>query len=178
LESRGLMAITLIQAQKAFRGLAAQYPKAVVAAMRAGLLLAHKSAVTEYIVTRSGPPLPDKLTKRTGRLSASVRMIEPKHKGREFVGGIMAGRSSVAYAAIHERGGRTGPHIIRPKRAKCLHWIDKTGAHRFARYVKHPGSRIPARPYLMPSLRKNVPQIEKQIAIAIEVLARRLLKGH
>jgi len=170
------MAISLSHAQQAFQGLSARYPKAVVAGMRAGLLRAHQSVVREYIVTRSGPPLPDRLTKRSGRLSASVRMIEPKHKGREFVGGIMAGSSRVPYAAIHEKGGRTGPHIIRAKRARCLRWVDKSGEVRFAKSVKHPGTRMPARPYLMPALEKHIPQIEKQIALALEVLARQLLR--
>jgi len=170
------MAISLSHAQQAFQGFAARYPKAVVAGMRAGLLRAHQSAVREYIVTRSGPPLSDRLTKRSGRLSGTVRMIEPKHKGREFVGGLRAGGSRAPYAGIHEKGGRTRPHIIRAKRARFLHWIDKLGQHRFARSVKHPGSRIPARPYLMPSLEKHRPQIEKQIAIALEVLARQLLR--
>ncbi len=52
--------------------------------------------------------------------------------------------SDAAYASIHQLGGVTRPHTIRAKRKKALHW----GGNRFATSVKHPGSRIPARPYL------------------------------
>lgn len=52
--------------------------------------------------------------------------------------------TNVAYAAIHQFGGKTKPHIIRPKKAKAL----KT-PYGFFKSVKHPGSEIPARPFLM-----------------------------
>ena len=51
--------------------------------------------------------------------------------------------TNVAYAAIHQFGGKTGPHVIRPKKKKAL----KTPYGLF-RKVNHPGSKIPARPYL------------------------------
>lgn len=46
------------------------------------------------------------------------------------------------YARIHEFGG-----IIRPTKAKMLHWFDKAGVEHFA-YAVH----MPARPYLRPAL--------------------------
>jgi phage gpG-like protein len=46
------------------------------------------------------------------------------------------------YGEIHEFGGQTGPHVIRARRKKALAW----GGGKFAKSVKHPGSRIPARP--------------------------------
>jgi len=49
------------------------------------------------------------------------------------------------YAAIHQLGGRTKPHIIRPKKGKALAW---PGAAHPVAMVRHPGSNIPARPYL------------------------------
>ena len=49
------------------------------------------------------------------------------------------------YAAIHQFGGRTAPRTIRPKRKKALYWPG--AAHPVAR-VDHPGSAIPARPFL------------------------------
>lgn len=50
------------------------------------------------------------------------------------------------YAAIHQFGGRTRPHVIRPKHRKALRWGSGAAAH-FATEVHHPGSRIPARPF-------------------------------
>jgi len=47
------------------------------------------------------------------------------------------------YAAIHQMGGRTAAHIIMPRRKKAL----KTPYGLFKK-VNHPGSVIPARPFL------------------------------
>lgn len=51
--------------------------------------------------------------------------------------------SSRAYAAIHQFGGRTSPHVIEPRHKKALAF----GGGVF-KSVKHPGSNIPARPFL------------------------------
>ncbi len=59
--------------------------------------------------------------------------------------------SNLVYARIHELGGTTRPHVIRPRRAKALAF-QMGGRQVFARAVNHPGSRIPARPYLSPAL--------------------------
>ena len=53
--------------------------------------------------------------------------------------------TNVAYAAIHQFGGRTPPRTIRPKRKRALFW---PGARHPVRKVNHPGSVIPARPFL------------------------------
>lgn len=47
------------------------------------------------------------------------------------------------YAAIHQLGGRTRPHVIQAKNAQALN-IPGIG---FRKSVHHPGSNIPARPY-------------------------------
>jgi phage gpG-like protein len=77
--------------------------------------------------------------------------------------------TNTPYAAIHEFGGQTKPHIIRPKNRKLLAWFNQGGriykngknpgqGERladpmiYAREVHHPGSRIPARPYMRPAL--------------------------
>lgn len=62
---------------------------------------------------------------------------------------IVAGRNSVSvgtnveYAAIHQLGGRTAPHVIRPRHKKALAFGGIV-----VRSVNHPGSNIPARPFL------------------------------
>ncbi|MFA7174567.1 MAG: phage virion morphogenesis protein [Kiritimatiellia bacterium] len=53
--------------------------------------------------------------------------------------------TNVAYAAIHQLGGQTKPHVIRPKNGKALFW---PGASHPVKSVNHPGSKIPARPFL------------------------------
>lgn len=65
----------------------------------------------------------------------------------------------VPYAAIHEFGGQTSPHIIVPKRKKFLAFRGRDGKMVFTKKVKHPGSRIPPRPYLAPALRSSKQKI-------------------
>ena len=53
--------------------------------------------------------------------------------------------SDRVYAAIHQLGGTTPAHVIRPKNKKALAWPGGPGPRG---KVNHPGSKIPARPYL------------------------------
>jgi len=58
--------------------------------------------------------------------------------------GVRIGTNRI-YGAIHQFGGATRAHVIRPKDKKALAW---PGARNPVRSVRHPGSRIPARPFL------------------------------
>ncbi|GAU08140.1 phage virion morphogenesis protein [Desulfoplanes formicivorans] len=53
--------------------------------------------------------------------------------------------TNVVYAAIHQFGGKTKPRTIRPRTKKALVW---PGASHPVTSVRHPGSKIPARPFL------------------------------
>ena len=55
--------------------------------------------------------------------------------------------TNVEYAAIHQLGGKTRARTIRPRRRKALSFL--VGGRRVTvRSVRHPGSTIPARPFL------------------------------
>lgn len=86
--------------------------------------------------TRARKRHPKILTER-GRLRGSI--VYRASDKRVEIG------TNVLYAAIHQLGGRTRPHPIRPRRKKALAW---PGARHPVRGVQHPGSLIPARPYL------------------------------
>ncbi len=73
----------------------------------------------------------------TGRLAAS---ITSRATGNQAMVG-----TNVVYAAIHQFGGKTSPHVIKPKTKKALFW---PGARHPVKSVNHPGSTIPARPFL------------------------------
>lgn len=78
---------------------------------------------------------PGKILQRSGRLKDNI----VKHwDNRQAVVG-----TNVAYAAIQHFGGKTKPHTIRPRQEKALSF-----AGRVLKSVKHPGSNIPARPFL------------------------------
>lgn len=51
--------------------------------------------------------------------------------------------TNVKYAAIHQFGGQTAPHVIKPRYKKALAFNGLV-----VKQVNHPGSRIPARPFL------------------------------
>ena len=73
----------------------------------------------------------------TGRLAASI--VSSYMATRATVG------TNVVYAAIQQFGGKTAPRIIYPKNKKALFW---PGAKHPVKKVNHPGSVIPARPFL------------------------------
>lgn len=75
---------------------------------------------------------------RTGRLRNSISV--KAFPDRALVG------TNVKYAAIHQFGGKTGATVIRPKNKKALFW---PGARHPVKMVRHPGSNIPARPFLL-----------------------------
>jgi len=73
----------------------------------------------------------------TGRLRDSINY--------QAYGNKIEVGTDLGYAAVHQSGGRTTAHIIRPRRQKALYW---PGAAHPVRFVRHPGSSIPARPFL------------------------------
>jgi phage virion morphogenesis protein len=87
-----------------------------------------------------------------GRSTADILILNRIHMGsihhkasddRVSVG--TRASTNVVYAAIHRFGGKTGPHVIKPVSRKALSW---PGAGHPVKSVKHPGSDIPARPFL------------------------------
>lgn len=73
----------------------------------------------------------------SGTLAKSVRITAVGARG------VTVG-SDRPYAAIHQLGGRTKAHLIRPRNKKALFW---PGAGHPVASVRHPGSKIPARPF-------------------------------
>lgn len=175
------MAITLEKAVPAFRRIGAQFPKAVAAGMRAGLLLAMKSAKYEYILSAGGAPIRHRLKSRSGKLRDSIRMIEPKPKAGNITGGLMAGRSNVPYARIHELGGFTHPRITAKSRRFFWHKFYETGDPMWKAMALTRKRRftvpMPKREYLRPALHKSWPQVRKQVGVAIELMAKKNLRG-
>jgi len=120
---------------------------------------------------------------RTGRLRRSItyKLNISATTYQAIIG------TNVKYARIHEFGGQTSPHDIRPVRARALmfgsSWAQQTvtskmgrylksksareatsaflasGDLRFAKVVHHPGSKIPERSFLRAALNAMKPEI-------------------
>jgi len=91
----------------------------------------------------------------TGRLKSSI--VRYYDQSSATVG------TNVVYAAIHQLGGKTPPHTIRAKNAKALHF-----GNRFVKSVRHPGSKIPARPFL---------DMTEEDSTELELVAEKYLRG-
>lgn len=76
-----------------------------------------------------------KILQASGRLASSI--IPSNDSTSATVG------TNVIYAAIQNFGGETKPHVIVPRNARALRF-----GGIFAKRVNHPGSKIPARPFL------------------------------
>lgn len=79
--------------------------------------------------------------------------------------------SDRAYAAIHQLGGTTRAHVIKARKAKALAF-----GGMFRRSVKHPGSKIPARPYIPVSTSGLTATASMEAGEAITAKLRSLLK--
>jgi phage virion morphogenesis protein len=90
-------------------------------------------------------------------IAGGLRGSIAKRSGKTFV----AVGANKVYAAIHQFGGKTKAHVIKPRRKKAL-WFPGAGSFLAAgrgggavfvehplKSVNHPGSKIPARPYLV-----------------------------
>ena len=80
------------------------------------------------------------ILQRSGALKNS---IVAQHDSHSAVVGVATGRGADKYAAIHQFGGKTKPHVIQAKNKKALAF-----GGIFRKSVNHPGSNIPARPFL------------------------------
>ena len=87
----------------------------------------------QALKSRSGQPLLN-----TGVLMNSI--------GKKVEGNTVLIGTIEPYAAIHNFGGHTRPHIIRPTNKKALFW---PGAGHPVKAVHHPGSLIPQREFML-----------------------------
>ena len=127
---------------------------------------------------------------RTGllRRSGTFRVLDYGAKIMGIVG------VNTPYAAIHEYGGQTKAHEIRPKNARVLAFFGNgyaylpqragvktqtgkwsstsTTADRqgltYRMVVNHPGSKIPARPYMKPALADRSSAIVQALRAAVD----------
>jgi len=82
--------------------------------------------------------------KRIRTLTVSGHLRDSMHFELRGQNTVVIGSNRV-YAAIHQLGGTTKAHIIRPRNKGGLFW---PGAKHPMKSVRHPGSVIPARPFL------------------------------
>nr|WP_275669259.1 phage virion morphogenesis protein [Pseudomethylobacillus aquaticus] len=108
-------------------------------------------ASPESFRTSRGGGLSAKILQDTGLLAASLNASH----GSDFAE-LSAGR---VYAAIHQFGGQTKAHVILPKNKKALAFGGRVVAK-----VNHPGSSMPARPFMPVNSQGDLaPYVEQSI---------------
>jgi phage virion morphogenesis protein len=105
-----------------------------------------------------------KMLQVTGRLASSITTAHTNNTAQ--VG------TNVIYAAIHQFGGQTAPHTIAAKYAKALAWPGGG----FAKKVNHPGSKIPARPFLPFTSEGGVAELQPSAQAAVIATANRFIQ--
>lgn len=161
------------EAARGFKTFEGKMDGLIIGGMNTGLNRAAKLAVTTYMeggssrdpfVDPPNPP-PGPLKIRSGNLRRKMKIVNASRRGNgEYVGGLA---NNAEYAAIHEFGGRTSAHFIEAREADTLAFIGRDGNLVFREVVFHPGSEIPARPFLSPALEDAVPVIENEIGISL-----------
>jgi HK97 gp10 family phage protein len=116
-----------------------------------------EAEILQNIRSKSG------LKVRSGSLLNSIGASKKVTEENGVVVGEI-GPQGIPYAAIHEFGGTTSPHRIEPRTGKALAF-QMGGETVFARFVNHPGSKIPARPYLRPALAAKENQIKEHFGL-------------
>ena len=86
----------------------------------------------------------DRYTGKTLNRTGDMRRSLSVRYGRDFA---LVGVNA-PYAAAHQFGARTRPHIIRARSKKGLSFYGRNGERLVRKAVRHPGSRIPPRPFL------------------------------
>ena len=136
----------------------------VFQALKQGMMVAEQISQTKYLTG----PRPEKLGVVTGLLRSSVK--SGAYLGGDpgtFATGVLS--ANTEYARIHEYGGTTRPHRIEAKNVRNLKFFwKKKGIWFLGPRVNHPGSKIPARPYLTPAIEDSLPVIADMIQASID----------
>lgn len=100
---------------------------------------------------------------KTRRLFTSIRANKATATSTTVKSAI---GSNVKYAAIHEFGGTTRPHVIEAKKGKALKFI-KGGQTFLRRRVNHPGSRFTARKFVQTGINDRLADYGQSMSAAI-----------
>jgi phage gpG-like protein len=110
--------------------------------------LALKNVSKEAFAKQADPATGEKWKERKDKSNTKPLLVQRGTLRRSITfnafpdGSVIIG-SNLVYSRIHQEGGRTKAHDIKPRNAKALKFL---GIYR--KLVHHPGSEIPARPYL------------------------------
>lgn len=104
------------------------------------------------------------LHSKTGNLKNSIWTKPPK-SAQDLVGLLGANK---VYAAIHELGGTTKPHVIKGKNTKTGRLkFEVGGKYVYPKQVNHPGATMPKRSFLWSAITRSMPSMYNALSKAI-----------
>lgn len=142
---------------QSLKGFGPQVTKALSAAFQRELRKTRRIALASFRRTALGRRLPK---------AASAGMMGLSRVRREE-GGFSATLSAKGLAGLTETGGRTRPHVIRPRKAGVLVASAGMGGRFYARIVHHPGGPVAVRPSLQPAAEGLTGRIAAEMREAI-----------
>ena len=180
--------MTITEAVKRLRRFKEQRSKLMGASLTQAMIYGQRRAVTVYMQALGAGegaqppnPPPGPLGIRTGNLRRATKIIRAAHEGDAWTAGLTYDLGRAPYGAAHEFGVTTRAHFIFPVNKKVLRWNNpgspwaNSKGDVFAAMVKHPGSKIPPRPVLTPSLKDAAEEFYKILETNTEKLARSVL---
>lgn len=188
-------AVRLEMAARALAGMAqGTLDVHVLAGMNRGMAFARGLAMRDAQGRGNGVDELGRPRRKPGapRLWQTIQTIPARRIGADtYTAGLKAGSPQVLWARIQELGGQTRPHIIVPKRFTInmgafslshgggrlvFFWKRAGGVVAFAK-VRHPGSKIPARPYLRPAIDRAKAVVQQEVGRDVRVAIERALAG-
>ncbi len=149
--------------------------KALLPPMRKGISRLRKDVIRDIKGTSLGRALWVRKKKDRYGIPPLILEIEPRSRWSNTERAWVVGLKLKGMAVIQEEGGRTSPHVIRPKRSKFLAF-ESGGETIFARRVQHPGSKIRKRAIFVPKFEKRMPKIIEEVGDAYQALAEKSLR--
>lgn len=110
----------------------------------------------------TGPTVGIGLRVQSNRLRNSLRATKATVSATGVTSSI---GSNVKYAAIHEFGGTTRPHVIRAKGGALKFMIGDRVLLR--KQINHPGSKMPERGMVRRGIRDRLPEVSAAVSRAI-----------
>lgn len=141
--------------------------------IRAGLIRALRRTGTAVQATAIEEAIKRGVMRRVfGKKSSGARKIIRRSKLRIRDGAIEQPITVTGLAAIQERGGRTEPHIIKPKLRKVLKFgiagiAGFGGDAVFATEVNHPGGNHPAMPFLERAAARHMSRFREEVEVEL-----------
>jgi ribosomal protein L5 len=162
-------------AGEALRQFVKEQPKAELNALRRSSAYIRRQTIKAFTATGVGRAIYGVAAvrgKARGRTKA-LKVVFPMPRVEARDAGWMLSLTLKGFAALTEIGGRTKPHAIESRDGVLTFKVN--GSEKFGKKVKHPGSQMPAQPYLQRAADASLPVLQKEMDEGLAELADRVV---